>query len=159
MAELSFSMVNFYTLMDTLINNSHPCKIKTRCKGSSMVPAICNDDLVIIKPINLKKKLQVGCISVVAFPNNKKILIHRIIKIKPDYYLTKGDNLFEPDNWVKKDQIIGVVEKVIKKRISYHNIAVIDYVMAKLSMIGFFIYFNRFLFFVAQHLRKNIGSI
>ena len=69
-----------------------------------MYPTIYDGDFLIVKQ-NFEKK----CGDVVCFVSDNKQIVHRIIEIKNDSVITKGDNNKYEDAAVKECQIIGKV--------------------------------------------------
>jgi signal peptidase I len=85
-----------------------------RARGDSMVPFIMHDDLVTIAP--LKNSLpHTGDVVAFSFQRPDKLIIHRIVKRKGDYFLLKGDNLSYIDGLIHKSNIIGYVTKIERK--------------------------------------------
>ena len=84
---------------------------KFTARGMSMSPFICCGDSLVIAPI--KKTLKKG--DIVAFISSSKdnLIIHRIVHIKNNKFLLKGDNVYNADGYVKKECIYGYVKKVI----------------------------------------------
>jgi signal peptidase I len=72
--------------------------------GNSMYPTIYDGDFLIVKQ-NFEKK----CGDVVCFVSDNKQIVHRIVEIKNDSVITKGDNNKYEDAAVKECQIIGKV--------------------------------------------------
>jgi signal peptidase I len=159
MVDTSLSMRSFYAILDELLKNKKPCRIKTICKGYSMVPFIMNNDSVIITPVNRTTKLAVGTIAVIAYPKREKVVVHRIIKTKGRLCLIKGDNIFTPDGWITNDQIIGRVETVLKKRFSYNCWAPVNFVIALLSRAGTLTLFNKGLSYASRLRRRMLGTV
>jgi signal peptidase I len=159
MVETILSMGSFFDILDMLLKNNKPCRIKTQCSGCSMFPFIMNNDSVIITPVNRTTKLSVGTIAVITHPMRKKVVVHRIIKTKGQFCLIKGDNISTPDGWINNDQIIGRVETVIKKRFSYNCWASVNFVIALFSRAGIFTLFNRWLSYTSRLKRRMLGAV
>ena len=85
--------------------------------GESMYPLIINGNKLYIK-VSEKPNYQVG--DIIAYIRDGQLIAHRLIKITKDAgktnYLFKGDNNPGIDSYVKKQAIIGKVEKVISGR-------------------------------------------
>ena len=83
-------------------------------KGTSMLPFIGdNRDSVVLEKRdfnNLKK----GDIILFQYDNGKYIL-HRIYNTSKEGYQTIGDGCISFDDWIRPDQIKGVVTKIIRK--------------------------------------------
>ena len=159
MVETSLSMRSFYAVLDVLLKNKKPCRIKTICKGFSMAPLINNNDSVIISPVTCTIKLAVGTIAVIAYPKREKVIVHRIIRTKGQLYLTKGDNISTPDGWVKKEQIVGIVETVLKQSFSYKCHLSINFIIALISRAGIFTFFNKWVSHISRLRRRILGTL
>jgi len=74
--------------------------------GSSMCPLIRNGvDTIEVRPV--RESLSAG--DVVLFRDSQdKYVLHRILKVKEDCYLVRGDNTYDPD-LVPKERIIGIM--------------------------------------------------
>jgi signal peptidase I len=83
--------------------------------GTSMYPEIKHGDILIIQEKESPSfYIQIG--DIVAFEDlTGKVIAHRVIGINGDKYLVKGDNLVEPDGFIKYDDIIGKVVKVVRR--------------------------------------------
>lgn len=79
--------------------------------GKSMLPLLCNNDIVIAKSDN-ECSYRPGDI-VIFYSADSKTTIHRIINIQNSIYYLKGDNAFRID-YVTQDKIIGKVFFVAK---------------------------------------------
>jgi signal peptidase I len=159
MVETSLSMGSFFAILDVLLQNNKPCRIKTICRGCSMAPFIKNNDSVIITPINRTTRLSIGTIAVIAYPKREKVVIHRIIKTKGPLCLIKGDNISTPDGWITDDQIIGRVETVLKKRFSYNCWAPVNFVIALTSRAGIFTLSYRWLSYASRLRRRMLETV
>ena len=87
-------------------------------KGTSMRPLLKNDDIVTIKKID--NDIKKGDILLYK-RNDDSFVLHRINKIKKDYYLIVGDHQTKKE-LVKYDQLIGKVinyQKKNKEKIYY----------------------------------------
>jgi signal peptidase len=65
--------------------------------SESMVPTFYKGDMIIVQG---EPNYNVGDIVVYDAPVYKYPIIHRVIEIKPDGLVTKGDNNHAPDPWV-----------------------------------------------------------
>jgi len=85
-------------------------------EGMSMAPSIIEGDKLVIES---RSEFEEG--DIIAFCKEERhqidIIVHRIIEIREDGAVrTQGDNIHLPDpDWVTRDQIIGVVKKVIDR--------------------------------------------
>lgn len=75
--------------------------------GVSMYPMLRHrkDMVVLIKPNRELKKYDVPLYRA----TTGKLILHRILKVMPDYYIIRGDNLFHKEI-VKREQIIGLLK-------------------------------------------------
>lgn len=82
--------------------------------GNSMMPSLNPDDIItllISAPVNLKR----GDIIVYRCPGYLTgLCVHRLIRVKGSYLLTKGDNLVAFDALVEQAAVVGKVEKTVK---------------------------------------------
>lgn len=86
---------------------------RVQALGFSMYPFIKDRDYITISPLNSYHP-RLG--DVVAFiqPKTRKLIVHRIIENKGDYYLIKGDNTPASDGLIPKANILGYVASVDK---------------------------------------------
>jgi len=76
--------------------------------GISMYPMLRHrKDMVVVEKLNRPlKKYDVP----VYRTSTGKVVMHRILKVKPDGYIIRGDNLFHKEYDVKDENIIGVLK-------------------------------------------------
>lgn len=86
-------------------------KVQLRVTGASMVPALWPGDLLTIYRCDLSA-LQLG--SIVAFRQNQKLIVHRLMRCSGGQFATRGDALPCFDEPVSPSDIIGRVESVIR---------------------------------------------
>lgn len=79
--------------------------VEFRVKGNSMLPFFKHDKTI----VNLKKVNTYFKYDVVLAKYNDKVLLHRIIKIKKDKYILRGDGLISKEE-VSLENIYGKVE-------------------------------------------------
>ncbi len=81
-------------------------------QGTSMLPSIvAGKDQVLLAPLpeNLKKY------QVVLYKReNGAFVLHRIVKKRAQDYVMRGDNQYVLEPGIHREQMIGIVEKVIK---------------------------------------------
>lgn len=83
-------------------------------KGTSMLPFIGdNRDSVVLEKRDFKN-LKKGDIILFQYDSGKYIL-HRIYNISNECYQTIGDGCISFDDWIRLDQIKGVVTKIVRK--------------------------------------------
>lgn len=107
--------------------------------GSSMKPLIRPEgDLIVIK--RREEPLKKYDVPLYKRPSGQYVL-HRIIKIKKDGYVIRGDNCTYTENSIKDSQIIGVLQSVVRngKEIKMNSRRQILY-----ASIWNFFYFLRF---------------
>jgi len=158
MLKTTLSIGSLYAILSTFNNSENSCRIKVKCRGFSMAPAINNNDLVVINPSFSSNLLRIGTIVVAAFPEKKRLIVHRIIKAEQHEVLIKGDNIKVPDGWINSSQIIGVIEMVSKSQLSYNCYPWIGFIMAQFSKAGFLTFLNKSIFY-SSRLRSYLGSI
>ena len=96
-------------------------------KGTSMMPLLRQDrDLMVIE-----KKGEERCkkYDAVLFKRGDKYVMHRILKVRPDYYYIVGDNNRRGE-YVREQQILGVLKQVVRdgRTISVEDPAYLCYV-------------------------------
>lgn len=86
-------------------------------KGSSMLPMLRNNmDTVVLGKANGKlKKYQVA----LYLRDNGQYVLHRVVRVKADYYIMRGDNQVVDEWGIRDDQIIGVVHSFTRKSKTY----------------------------------------
>ena len=131
-------MDNLHNLkLKTLIDAGFKSKVpvRFRANGFSMSPFIKNGDFVILKACSPERGFRVGDI-VALNPEGEKIIVHRIIKIKKELILLKGDNCIDSDGIFDKARILGVVFSIERngKNTKYYHI--FNYLIAFLSRSG-----------------------
>ncbi|MCK4983481.1 MAG: signal peptidase I [Victivallaceae bacterium] len=78
-----------------------------------MKPTLKSGDAFTLKHYDYKTELRVGDIIVYPHPENPVDVVHRVIKIKPDGVITRGDNNSKVDPYlIKFADIRGVVTAV-----------------------------------------------
>ena len=89
-------------------------------KGFSMAPFIKDGDVLTLAPLSISAP---AFGDVVAFKSSKgnKLAIHRVIKAHKDRYLMKGDSCSEPDGYIPKDDVLGLLSRINRagKRIAF----------------------------------------
>ena len=85
--------------------------------GLSMSPVIEPGDMVYYKEIKNGSEIKRG--DIVIFSKDKKLIAHRYISRKADFYICKGDNLLVFDAPVNRNAIQGKVILIKKTHNSY----------------------------------------
>jgi len=87
-------------------------------KGKSMYPALKEGDRLIVTPYNGKKP-QIGDIVIFSIPDKNFYIVHRIVGIKKDEFVTMGDNNVFPDPWlISCEMIKGKIVKAGSRKIA-----------------------------------------
>lgn len=89
--------------------------MKIKARGSSMLPFIHTGDYVTIKPVCVGG-LEVGDIIVYPDKAQKNIICHRIVKIKDNILITKGDTYLRINEKVFPGSLVGKVVLVERGR-------------------------------------------
>ncbi len=102
-------MITSTTILEELEKHGY-CASTTR--GTSMEPLFrTGRDMVIIKRVTGEcKKYDV---VLYRYPSGKYVL-HRIIRVKPNEYIIRGDNTFKLEH-IPKERILGVLERFNRK--------------------------------------------
>ena len=85
-----------------MLNSQYPIASVT---SSSMWPALKKGDLVLIKGASGKDEIKKG--DVVVYSNEKGFTIHRVIEIKENTFITKGDANNVKDKPIEYDKLVG----------------------------------------------------
>lgn len=94
--------------IEQVLSKNGRCVITT--SGVSMFPMLRDHrDLVCILPINVKPKKY----DVVLFRRGDAYVLHRVVKVLPDRYLIRGDNLTVNEE-VTDEQIIGTLSSFVR---------------------------------------------
>jgi hypothetical protein len=85
--------------------------VRFQAKGFSMSPFIKNNDVVTISPL---QGMRPGLGHIIAFVHKetKGLCIHRIVRVKDGFYVTKGDNISETAECVPRENILGLLTRV-----------------------------------------------
>lgn len=89
-------------LKERLASGEH---VELTTEGHSMWPAFRAGQRVVIAPV-VPTSLGIG--DVVLVVAAQRLLLHRIIGLRPDSFLLKGDATPSPDGWCSSDRVIGV---------------------------------------------------
>lgn len=76
--------------------------------GCSMTPFIRDGDVITVAP----GRIRFGDTVAFVHPRFGKLTVHRVVRISPDGYLIKGDNVLEPDGTVPRTSLLGRVVRV-----------------------------------------------
>lgn len=86
-------------------------------KGNSMLPMLRNnkDTVTLCKAEFPLKKYDLP----LYIRNNGRYVLHRVVAVKKDGYVMRGDNQFFNESGIKDEQIIGIVCRFTRKNKSY----------------------------------------
>lgn len=107
--EISISGKELIELMRAVFAKGACFRIKV--SGRSMFPFIRDSDVVTISGL-CNSSLDFGKVVALIDLKVNKLIIHRIIGINSGSYLIKGDNAFNSDGLVPKENILGCVTKI-----------------------------------------------
>lgn len=108
---------NHLTLQDFIFDIWQDTEKETQLKlsGHSMTPVIKNGDWLIIK--HNSNYIRIG--SIIAYRSKGKIIVHRVIKIQNQSFITKGDFNLHLDDAVDIKSVIGKVIAVKNRKRLY----------------------------------------
>lgn len=93
-------------IVQFLLKSKKQGGIFIKATGVSMYPIIRENDLLYLKKI---KFAQIQTNDILAIYKNKKQIAHRVIYIRRNYLVTRGDNNFLSDGKINNKQILGKV--------------------------------------------------
>lgn len=107
--ELTLSNLALAELLQATLSKGVSFRFKV--KGFSMLPFIRDCDVLTISP---QHNSTLGLGKSVAFihPETGKLVIHRVVSKKRNYYLIKGDSVPKADALIPKENVLGVVTKL-----------------------------------------------
>ena len=130
----------FIVISPKIFKGFYPFGIKCAVvMTGSMEPTIKIDDFVIIKR---PKEIKVNDIVAYKEKDSKSEILHRVVKIKDDEVITKGDANNTEDNPINRDQITGIYIgriKYIGKIISFVSKPIVFSIIITLLVISMFI--------------------
>ena len=87
-------------------------QFKFRAKGASMSPFIRDGDVLTLVPWEGRNPAA-GRVVAWFNPQTQKLIVHRIVAVKGNFFLIKGDNSpTQADGWISREQIISAVARV-----------------------------------------------
>ena len=101
----------FETLAAQLLGQKN--SIRFRAAGSSMRPFILDGDDVEIQPV-APPTLKRGDIVLICLSSGR-LLLHRVVQVRPHKFLIQGDALLVADGWVDSDQVLGKVSAIYRQ--------------------------------------------
>ena len=142
-------MTDEYTFEDMLLERGY---IVYTNVGTSMKPLLRqNRDIIVIRPRGNERCKKY---DVVLYKWGTKYILHRIIKVCPDSYITAGDNNTFIEHGITDDIILGVMTRVIRdgKTVNMNDIGYKVYVHLWCD----FYPFRILLFRVRNWIRKEV---
>ncbi len=109
MDDFTLSGKKFCKLIESLCADKSVFHIKVKGHGNSMSPFIKNGEELIIKPAGRKDTIKPGDIVAVVNEEKEKIIVHRVIGRKNNFFQIKGDNCSRDDGYFPETNIIGIV--------------------------------------------------
>jgi phage repressor protein C with HTH and peptisase S24 domain len=93
-------------------------ELRLRVTGSSMLPAIRPDDLLLIRHCRVE---QAGPGDVVLYIRHRRLFAHRVISRSGARLVTQGDGIAEPDLPLTANELLGKVIRVMRRGKSIRN--------------------------------------
>jgi len=110
--ELLLSNAALLEFLQASLKKGLPFRVQV--KGFSMSPFIKNGDVVTVSP--LKNSLpRFGDIVAFIHPVTKKLIIHREVARKGNFYLITGDNTKKLDSFVPRENILGCITRLERR--------------------------------------------
>lgn len=107
--EGTLSMKALVELLKAVLGSGKPFRV--RATGFSMSPFIQNYDTITISPLPPGGPC-IGDIAAFIQPKTGKLVVHRVVGMKKDGYLMRGDNAQEPDGLIPASCILGYITRV-----------------------------------------------
>jgi len=82
-------------------------------RGDSMRPSLHDGDVLVLGPLK-GGKVHVG--DIVLWSAKRRAVIHRVVALRDNGLLTRGDARQRADGWVRLDAVIGRVVQVKRRR-------------------------------------------
>jgi signal peptidase len=107
--ELSLSGPALVELIKEVLDKGVPFRF--RAKGFSMSPFIKEGDVITVSPLG-DSLPRFGDVGVFVNSGTERLVVHRVVGIKREYYLVKGDNIRNACELIPKANLLGCVAKV-----------------------------------------------
>jgi len=131
--EIFFSSTSLIELIKSTLVKNHSFRFKVT--GYSMSPFIRDSDIVTVSSLS---RITLGVVAAFIHPENKKLVIHRIVGQNNGYFILKGDRLTEIDSLVSKENILGCVTRIERNNRDVHfGLGAERFLIAFLSRNGF----------------------
>lgn len=142
---VELSMNEIWQLAEVVISSGGEFRLFH--KGTSMLPLLRQgvDSVLLVAPDGIKKN------DIVLYKRgNGQFVMHRAIKIKKDEYIMCGDNQYQHEHGIKKENILAKVKGIYRgeEYIEIDNPEYVKYVKRKLPIRRAKI---RFLYFIHVH--------
>ena len=85
--------------------------MRFQVNGFSMSPFIQDNDIITVSP-TVDSPIELGRPVGFIHPVTKKLVIHRVVDERNGGYVIKGDNIFQVDGLIPKEDILGCVTKI-----------------------------------------------
>lgn len=112
-----YTIVIIWLLVVVYLNSGYFNYYALTIGSESMENELTKGDIVIINKTDEDEILKINVGDIIVYNYNDKVIVHRVYETDEDrsYFITKGDNNEDPDNWiVTSGDIIGVVKFKIK---------------------------------------------
>lgn len=112
--KLSLDIKEYWELIDASISNGGEFRLFH--KGTSMMPLLRQgvDSVLLEAPTDIKKN------DILMYKRaNGQFVMHRAIKIKKDEYIMCGDNQYEHEHGIKKENILAKVKGIYRGEIYF----------------------------------------
>jgi hypothetical protein len=86
--------------------------LRLRVTGSSMLPAVRPDDLLLIRHCRIE---EAGPGDIVLYIRQRRLFAHRVISRSAARLVTQGDGVAEPDLPVTAHELLGKVTRVMRR--------------------------------------------
>ena len=107
--ELSLSASDLAGILREVLNKGSSVRFKA--KGFSMSPFIRNGDVITVSPFTLAK-LRPGDIAAFILEKPGRLVVHRVVGIRGELFLMKGDNLPDFDDLIPGSQVLGQITRI-----------------------------------------------
>ena len=87
-------------------------RVRFRVTGASMMPSVWPDDIVEIRrcdPADLEPA------QIVLYRRMGRLVVHRIIRVEPDFLVTRGDAVSDEDSPIRKADVLGRVVRIQRR--------------------------------------------
>ena len=101
-----------YAMIQNLLNTRQVRQVKTSVFGRSMAPFITSGSRITLGPVTCQTPVRIGDVLAVRCPDHRAVIVHRVVGLKENQVLLKGDNTPRADGWFSRTQIVGRVDQV-----------------------------------------------